>query len=86
MAKVYSKSKKEIMWEDQDGLFCLLEEAMWDAKEVLELRGGSILDEYTLWLYKAYHRMEELLKVLNEENKEYSLDELLDRELIAEKE
>jgi hypothetical protein len=30
MAKVFSKKRKEIMWEDTDGFLCLLEETLWD--------------------------------------------------------
>lgn len=84
MAKVYSKSRKEIMWEDNDGLFCLLEEAIWDIEEVLELRNPAKLNEYDEWLVKVLQQMDDLLDTLIEEKKDYSVDELLDREPLAE--
>lgn len=82
MAKVFSKKRKEIMWEDTDGFLCLLEETLWDIQEVLAVKKLDGHDEYDQWLIRVEHDMDRLLDTLTE--KDYSVDDLLDREPLAE--
>lgn len=82
MAKVFSKKRKEIMWEDTDGFLCLLEETLWDIQDVLAAKKLDGHDEYDQWLIRVEHDMDHLLDTLTE--KDYSVDDLLDREPLAE--
>lgn len=64
MAKVFLPKQKEIIW--QDDIYCAIEDAMWEIREVLADKKLDGHDTYDQWLMAVERDISRLLDTLDE--------------------